>query len=170
MASYQQFAPPPQQTAASIPYTAVATNGGVPARSRVDDYDDQLVEAIERLLSAESNRRMQASSIAACRQGAPSTPSTSEVGPLIASELEILSLCCTRAAQSLGLVPAQNNSTTGATPHGFGSVDGDLLTSLCELLEKHVNLAVTVDLVQEAIDVIHKREVKMDQVCMKKEP
>ena len=153
MASYQQFAPPPQQLATSLPYTAVVPNGTVTARKRAGDYDDQLLEAIERLLSAETNRRMQASSLSACREGSPSTPSSSEVGPFIASELEILSLCCTRAAQSLGLFHSQNYSTTNAaaTPHGFGSVDGDLLTTLCELLEKHVNLAVNVDLVQEAI-------------------
>lgn len=170
MASYQQFAPPPQQhqqrpqgfAAAAMPYTATATNGTAPARSSIDDDDDQLVEAMERLLSAETNRRMLASSLSACRDGSPAAAAaSSHVGPLTASELDILSLCCTKAAHSLSI--HSRNLATGAA-HGFGAVDGDLLTTLCELLEKHVNLAVNVDLVQEAIEIIHKREVKIDQV------
>ena len=171
MASYQQFAPPPQQqqpqrfSAAAMPYTATAINGAAPARSSIDDDDDQLVEAMERLLSAETNRRMLASSLSACRDGSPAAAAaSSHVGPLTASELDILSLCCTKAAHSLSMHSRNLATTTAADAHGFGAVDGDLLTTLCELLEKHVNLAVNVDLVQEAIGIIHKREVKIDQV------
>lgn len=141
-----------QQLAQPIQYVA-------PAMTAEDD--DQLVEAMERLLSAETNRRILASSLSACREGSPAVAS-SNVGPLTASELDILSLCCTKITANSG---GSNDRSTSATamPHGFGAVDGDLLTTLTELLEKHVNLAVGVDLVQEAIDVIHKGEVKLDQ-------
>ena len=127
--------------------------------SNNNDDNDQLVEAMERLLSAESNRRMMASSFSACRNGSPAAAAaaahnqTASEGPLMADELDILSLCCTKIASS------------GTTGNGFGAVDGDLLTTLTELLEKHVNLAVNVDLVQESLQYIRSsQDGKLDQV------
>ena len=140
-----------------------------------DDDDDELVDALERILSAERNRRITASSLAACKQSASSNnqPASSiggaNSGPLMENELEILSLLCTknskRAAQQAAAAGASTNgSNRQTTTHGFGAVDGDSLTTLAELLDKHVNLAVGVDLVQEAAAVIQQREINIDQV------
>jgi hypothetical protein len=148
----QQFMPPPQAAAA-------ANNGNAD--------DDELIDAIEQILSAEENRRIVAASPSAFRQGAAPIPNSS-AGPLTGQEFSILSLLCTKvASQKANASAVARLPGSSQDPLGFGAVDGDLLTTLTELLEKHVNLAVGVDLVQEAVDVIHKRE-KIDQVRCKR--
>ena len=125
--------------------------------SRSNPDDDALIDALEQVLSAAENRKIQASSPAACREGAAPIQGSSG-GPLNAQELSILTLLCTKIEND-----KKTNSNTPGAPIGFGAVDGDLLSTLTEFLEKHVNQAVGVDLIQEAIAVIHKHQ-KVDQV------
>lgn len=153
---------------AGLSYAATAgTNGGnVNGSKNNADEDDELVDALERILQAEGNRRIMASSPSAYMQGG-SAVAPSGGGPLTADELHILSLCCTSAATSRNKKPPPGSKKKNGKPEahgGFASVEGDLLTTLTELLEKHVNLAVGVDLIQETVDVVRKREIKVDQV------
>lgn len=143
-ANSRQFAPPP-------PAASSASNPD----------DDELVDAIERILSAEENRKIQAASPSACREGNDPI-ALSHGGPFTGHELSILSLLCIKASGQDPQGTVGRDDSRGA--RGFAAVDGDLLSTLNELLEKHVNLAVGIDLVQEAVSVIHKREVKIDQV------
>ena len=133
------------------------SNGG---EDNADEADDELLDALEQILQAEGNRRDKASSFSAYMQGGNSSSGT---GPLTEHELHILSLLCTRAASTL---ITNKKAPPGSKKRGFASVEGDLLTTLMELLEKHVNLAVGVDLIQVAMDVIQKGE-KIDQVSYK---
>jgi hypothetical protein len=134
--------------------------------------DDEMIDAIEQILSAEENRKIQAASLSACRAGASPIPGGANGEPLMANELSILSLLCTKAAGYKQTTTTNRTAPNGGNiiqnhsqgPIGFGAVDGDLLSTLTELLEKHVNQAVGVDLVKEAVSVIHKRETKIDQV------
>ena len=142
-----------------LPYAA-AVGGSSTGRVRVnnaDTDDDQLLTALEQILQAETNRRIMASSPSAYMQGGNANGGGS--GPLTKEELRILSLLCTEMAGKQARKPPP-----GSKKRGFASVEGDLLTALMELLEKHVNLAVGVDLIQEAVNVIQLRSTKIDQV------
>lgn len=121
--------------------------GNANKNAQQDKDDDELLDALERILSAEENRRIMAAAPSAYIDDSAGT----SAGPLTAQELQILTLLCTKASQ---------RRRSGG---GFASVEGDLLTTLTELLEKHVNLAVQVDLIQEATEIIRSREMKMDQ-------
>jgi hypothetical protein len=82
-------------------------------------------------------------------------------GPLSVQELSELSLLCTVAsAMSQAASPQhhhQHDNNSVAT-QGFATVDGDQLVALLELLDRHVNLAARVHLIQDAINVMHQQE------------
>jgi hypothetical protein len=96
-------------------------------------------------------------------------------GPLTAAELSELSFLC----QSL--TTSQSNAGAGAMTAakkeqepvtGFASVESDLLLSLMELLDRHVNLASSIHLLQEAAAVLAAHAAPsqaanaMEQVCI----
>lgn len=87
-------------------------------------------------------------------------------GPLLPQELADLSLLC--SANSSSSSKNKNQATTkksnrqeqqqqeDAALKGFASVDGDQLAALIELLDKHVNLAARVSLIEDALNIIKK--------------
>lgn len=64
------------------------------------------------------------------------------------SELAELALLCTQQV-------AMDPSASSSSAEGFAGVEGDLLTSLSLILQKHVQGAESVDLFQEAAKVYH---------------
>jgi hypothetical protein len=64
------------------------------------------------------------------------------LGPLTIQELSELTFLC-------------NTAASGNNPYdGFATVEGDQLVALIELLDRHVNLAVAVNLVEQALQHI----------------
>jgi hypothetical protein len=155
----QQLFASPVPTGTSNSY---ATTGNNSNDSIADD--DALVDAIERILSAEENRRRLADSPSACMKTAAIHLPSPNVGPFTDQELKILSLLCTQVSNRLEEAKEQAaNGNRVAPVEGFVAVEADVLGTLTELLEKHVNLAVNVDLIHEATTIIHRREMKMDE-------
>jgi hypothetical protein len=75
----------------------------------------------------------------------PSNALKPHLGPLTNQELaELTFLCNTETAASGNNCPDD----------GFATVEGDQLVSLIELLDRHVNLAVAVNLVQQSLQHI----------------
>jgi hypothetical protein len=75
---------------------------------------------------------------------------SSKLGPLTCAELGELSLLCSLAKT----LP----ESTEAEPTGFATVEADQLGALTEMLDRHVNLATGVNLVQQAVKVIEEAE------------
>jgi hypothetical protein len=74
-------------------------------------------------------------------------------------------MLCTQVSHRREDAEAQAaNGSRVAPVEGFVAVEADVLGTLSQLLEKLVNLAVNVDLIHEATTIIHKREMKMDEV------
>jgi hypothetical protein len=74
---------------------------------------------------------------------------------LAVQELSELSLLCT-VASALPQPASPQHDNSCAT--GFATVDGDQLVALLELLDRHVNLAARVHLIQDAINVMNQQE------------
>lgn len=94
----------------------------------------------------------------ACTEGheesspARQTP-LSHAGPLTPRELSELSLLCTSANAA-----RSNNNTSEDTPSGFATVEGDQLLALLELLDRHIDSAVSVNFIPEALELLQKEE------------
>jgi hypothetical protein len=94
-------------------------------------------------------------------------------GPLSVQELSELSLLCTVASAMPQVASPQHNQHDN-NAQGFATVDGDQLVALLELLDRHVNLAARVHLIQDAINVMHQQEspskasASLDQVRMQR--
>lgn len=95
-------------------------------------------------------------------------------GPLTPAELSELSFLCQSLATSqsnggAGAMTAAKKEPEPAT--GFASIESDLLLSLMELLDRHVNLASSINLLQDgaALLAIHAAPSQaanaMEQVC-----
>ena len=97
-------------------------------------------------------------------EGSPekkNTPSEGQ-GPLTSHELSELSLLCT-------LQTTLSRENDSSTPLGFANVEGDQLANLIELLDKHVNLAVGVQIIRDALEVMKKEESPSKaSICLKK--
>jgi hypothetical protein len=82
-------------------------------------------------------------------------------GPLSVQELSELSLLCTVASAMPQAASPQHHhqhDNNSVATQGFATVDGDQLVALLELLDRHVNLAARVHLIQNAINVMHQQE------------
>jgi hypothetical protein len=81
-------------------------------------------------------------------------------GPLTVQELSELSLLCTVASAMPQAASPQHHQhdNNSVVTQGFATVDGDQLVALLELLDRHVNLAARVRLIQDAINVMHQQE------------
>jgi hypothetical protein len=81
-------------------------------------------------------------------------------GPLTVQELSELSLLCTVASAMPQAASPQHHQhdNNSVVTQGFATVDGDQLVALLELLDRHVNLAARVHLIQDAINVMHQQE------------
>jgi hypothetical protein len=100
-------------------------------------------------------------------------------GPLTVQELSELSLLCT-VASAMPQVAASpqhhHQHDNSVEAQGFATVDGDQLVALLELLDRHVNLAARVHLIEDAINVMHQQEspskasASLDQVRTNKMP
>lgn len=80
-------------------------------------------------------------------------------GPLTLQELSELSLLCA----------ALNDTKNGnQNPFGFATVEADQLLGLLELLDRHINNAVAIDFLRDALEILHGgdgRNEALDQVC-----
>jgi len=103
---------------------------------------DELAETVSRLVLRVTMQREHA--------GGSSRHQPHGGGPLTAQELQELSFYCT--AQDCAVAAATNNAAESSST-GFASVEGDPLVALIELLDQHVNQAVTVHLIEAAIAV-----------------
>ena len=80
--------------------------------------------------------------------------SSHQQGPLKPQELAELSFLCTAAAAaSSSAAASSNNNSEQAANAGFASVEGDLLVAVIEMLDRHVNLAVGVHLIDDALKI-----------------
>jgi hypothetical protein len=93
---------------------------------------------------------------AARRRSSKNDTDPTRVGPLTRPELAELSFLCTAAAQaavSASSVPPTKDSKKDCAA-GFAAVEGDQLIGLMELLDRHVALAVSVNLMESAVAVV----------------
>jgi hypothetical protein len=95
------------------------------------------------------DRIVQRINLTQCHEGTPVKTikhDASIYGPLTVSEMGELSLLCSLAST----LQVSNDST----PCGFASVELDQLSALTELLDRHVNLAAGINLIQQAHDIV----------------
>lgn len=92
-------------------------------------------------------------------------------GPLTPQELAELSFLCTATTAAADSKRGSKSSTQAV---GFAAVEGDQLVALMELLDRHVNLAVSVNLMESAAGIAALQEspsqaaMAVDQVRQKK--
>lgn len=128
--------------AAAVP-NGIAKDAPMPMEEEVKS--DPLTEAIEKIIIACEDRNDLRTSVF---EGAPTdadnnkstNKNTTGGGPLRPQEFAALSRLCTATLST--------NETTEKLD--FAHVDGELLASLFELVEKHVRSAATVNLAEEA--------------------
>ena len=91
----------------------------------------------------------------ACTEGHESPSKAAPAGgPLTRQELAELSLLCSSTEEE-----------------GFAAVEGDQLLALLELLDRHINHAVSVNLIPQALEVLQEEDspsraaASLDQVC-----
>jgi hypothetical protein len=77
-------------------------------------------------------------------------------GPLSPTEIDKLSRLCT--------VQVQPSATSLEEDLGFSDVDPDMMAQLVDLLEKHVTLASSVDVIKEGGKIIKEKRQTVDQV------
>lgn len=88
--------------------------------------------------------------------GAHNHPADS--GPLTLQELNELSLLCAE------LNDGQENKQI---PFGFATVEADQLLALLDVLDRHINNAVAIDFIREALEILEEgRNEALDQVCL----
>jgi hypothetical protein len=75
-------------------------------------------------------------------------------GPLSPTEIDKLSMLCT----------VQPLASSLEEDLGFADVDPDMMAQLVDLLEKHVTLASSVDVIKEGGKIIKKKRQSVDQV------
>lgn len=75
---------------------------------------------------------------------AASNTAKPHLGPLTDQELAELTFLCNTVASG-------NNNNNNNDGDSFANVEGDQLVSLVELLDRHVNLAVAVNLVEQSL-------------------
>jgi hypothetical protein len=151
-----QKPPPPSSSAPAI------HNAFVPAVSRI----------LHRVDLTECNDGGSVSEDAAASTGTPSTTTTTRDasslqggGPLTSQELSELSFLCSTALASRSSSSSQHRLGSGGTRRtsndgndcsddGFAAVEVDQLLGLMDLLNRHVNLAVSVHLMDAAAAVV----------------
>lgn len=100
----------------------------------------------------------------ACEEGHESTPEKKKYattvggGPLTKEELSELSLLCSNAAASND--GAAETIEREQEASGFATVEAEQLLGLLELLDRHINTAVGVNFVLEALEVLDKAATK----------
>jgi hypothetical protein len=93
--------------------------------------------------------------------GGRMSPAPGQQGPLTPQELQELSFLCTAASAEAAQQPAMQhqNGEKADSVVGFATVDGDQLSALVELLDRHVSLAVSkVHIVEKAAEIYQKTE------------
>jgi hypothetical protein len=91
--------------------------------------------------------------------------------PAELSELAFLGQSITTPPSNVGAGPMTAAKKEQESATGFASIDSDLLLSLMELLDRHVNLASSIHLVQEAAAILASHPAPslaanaMEQVC-----
>lgn len=113
----------------------------------------------------------------ACEEGHESTPEKKKHaatvgGPLTPDELSELSVLCSNAAavsnEDVATATMQQQQEEGK--FGFATVEAEQLLGLLELLDRHINSAVGVNFILEALQVLDKAPSKasaaLDTVCL----
>ena len=102
----------------------------------------------------------------ACTEGHEDSTShnrAADAGPLTLPELAELSLLC---AATLNDTP---NHQQSQDKFGFATVEADQLLALLEVLDRHINNAVAIDFIRDALEVLRTedgRSEALDQVCI----
>ena len=119
-----------------------------PEQKRSADTFSSHIDTVERILSQAEHRQDENNN-----QGG----GHHQQGPLSPTEIDKLSMLCTvQPSASAGL---------GEGDLGFAEVDQDMMAQLVDLLEKHVTLASSVDVMKEAGKIIkQEKRQRVDQV------
>lgn len=111
----------------------------------------------------------------ACEEGHESTPEKKKHaatvgGPLTPEELSELSVLCSNAAAVSNDDAATASTQQEQEKFGFATVEADQLLGLLELLDRHINSAVGVNFILEALEVLDKApknaSAALDTVCV----
>jgi hypothetical protein len=91
---------------------------------------------------------------------------TNRSGPLLPREISELSFLCNAiAAATISTTPGTTQSVNNKKRIGFASVDVDSVLSLIELLDRHVNLAVAMNVIESSVGVLSDTTKSPSQIA-----
>jgi hypothetical protein len=132
----------------------VNSSTGTSAKDPNQKFTETVERIVRRVAMQEGREHMEPS-----QQKQAATQQAGQ-GPLTVQELSELSLLCTVASAMPQVASPQHHQhdNNSVATQGFATVDGDQLVALLELLDRHVNLAARVRLIQDAINVMNQQE------------
>jgi hypothetical protein len=104
----------------------------------------------------------------------PKVGSSNSSGPLTSRELSELSFLCSKIAATTSSSTATVGATIGTTNNicnkksgntSFANVDIDIVLSIIELLDRHVNLAVAINVIESSASIVRDTTKSPSQIA-----